>query len=193
MRDPCGRAPAAAPRRWRSSAMMSPVFERVPDLVNANAALVRRGRFLTVTFLVESGATQYLVRVVEGRVTRVERGPFLMRDWAFAIRASDEAWRKFWEPVPAAGYQDVLAMAKFGHALIEGDLLVLMQNLRYVQELLRSPGARVTREASTPPLAEGHIEPITGRYVHVTLGGSRHRVYFEEAGGGIPLVCLHTA
>lgn len=38
-----------------------------------------------------------------------------------------------------------------------------------------------------------HIEPSVGRYVHLTIGGRRHRVYFEEAGEGIPLVCLHTA
>ncbi len=37
------------------------------------------------------------------------------------------------------------------------------------------------------------IEPIVGRYVRLTLGGRPHRVYFEEAGQGIPLVCLHTA
>ncbi len=37
------------------------------------------------------------------------------------------------------------------------------------------------------------LDPITGRYVHVTLGGRAHRLYFEEAGSGIPLVCLHTA
>jgi pimeloyl-ACP methyl ester carboxylesterase len=37
------------------------------------------------------------------------------------------------------------------------------------------------------------LEPIVGRYLHLTLGGRRHRVYFEEAGQGIPLVCLHTA
>jgi len=37
------------------------------------------------------------------------------------------------------------------------------------------------------------LEPITGRYLGLTLGGRRHRLYFEEAGLGIPLVCLHTA
>jgi pimeloyl-ACP methyl ester carboxylesterase len=37
------------------------------------------------------------------------------------------------------------------------------------------------------------IDPIVGRYVHLTLGGRAHRIYFEEAGEGIPLVCLHTA
>jgi len=37
------------------------------------------------------------------------------------------------------------------------------------------------------------IDPIVGRYVHASLGGRPHRIYFEEAGQGIPLVCLHTA
>jgi pimeloyl-ACP methyl ester carboxylesterase len=37
------------------------------------------------------------------------------------------------------------------------------------------------------------IEPIVGRYVHVDIEGQMHRIYFEENGAGIPLVCLHTA
>jgi pimeloyl-ACP methyl ester carboxylesterase len=37
------------------------------------------------------------------------------------------------------------------------------------------------------------IEPITGRYAHVALDGRDHRIYYEEAGDGIPLLCLHTA
>jgi pimeloyl-ACP methyl ester carboxylesterase len=38
-----------------------------------------------------------------------------------------------------------------------------------------------------------YIEPMVGRYVHVDIDGTMHRIYFEEAGQGIPLVCLHTA
>ena len=37
------------------------------------------------------------------------------------------------------------------------------------------------------------IEPIVGRYANVAIEGRLHRLYFEEAGRGIPLVCLHTA
>jgi len=37
------------------------------------------------------------------------------------------------------------------------------------------------------------FEPIIGRYLTLELSGRPHRVYFEEAGRGIPLVCLHTA
>ncbi len=36
-------------------------------------------------------------------------------------------------------------------------------------------------------------DPIVGRYVYLALQGREHRVYFEEAGQGVPLLCLHTA
>jgi len=37
------------------------------------------------------------------------------------------------------------------------------------------------------------FEPTTGRYLSTMLLGREHRLYFEEAGQGIPLLCLHTA
>ncbi|HUM14383.1 MAG TPA: alpha/beta hydrolase [Candidatus Nitrosotalea sp.] len=42
-------------------------------------------------------------------------------------------------------------------------------------------------------MAEPIFESIRGTYVHLALGGRPHRLYFEDAGEGIPLVCLHTA
>ena len=36
-------------------------------------------------------------------------------------------------------------------------------------------------------------EPITGHYGQFNIDGIKHRIYWEEAGKGIPLVCLHTA
>ena len=56
--------------------MMAPVsaaalHDRVAALagvVNADAGLVRRGRFLSTTFLLEIGEVEYLVKVAEGRV-----------------------------------------------------------------------------------------------------------------------------
>jgi pimeloyl-ACP methyl ester carboxylesterase len=191
---------------------MALVFERLPELVNGNADLVRRGRFFTTTFLVTSDDTHYLVRVVEGRIDKVERGPFLMRDWRFAIRAPSAAWKEFWTPEPRVGFHDLFAMAKAGHMLIEGDLLPLMQNLRYVQDVLAAPrfvqhGGSDARSPQSPHRSDGAqagaharpsigsdgVEPIIGRYVHFPVCGRAHRVYFEEAGQGIPLVCLHTA
>lgn len=124
------------------------MIERLPELVNADAAIVRRGQFLTTEFLVEVGDTPYLVVVVAGRIERVERGPFLLRPWSFAVRASADAWRRFWEPVPEPGYHDLFAMTKRGAARIEGDLRPLMAHLRYVKDVLAAPrrlGRRIAR------------------------------------------------
>lgn len=38
-----------------------------------------------------------------------------------------------------------------------------------------------------------NIEPINGHYVHIDIDGRTHRIYFEAAGEGVPLLCLHTA
>jgi pimeloyl-ACP methyl ester carboxylesterase len=37
------------------------------------------------------------------------------------------------------------------------------------------------------------FEPVIGRYLNLTLLGRPHRLYVEEAGQGVPLLCLHTA
>ena len=37
------------------------------------------------------------------------------------------------------------------------------------------------------------FEPIVGRYLPVNIGADQHRIFIEEAGSGIPLLCLHTA
>jgi pimeloyl-ACP methyl ester carboxylesterase len=37
------------------------------------------------------------------------------------------------------------------------------------------------------------FEPIAGRYISVDIDGAAHRIFVEEAGAGVPLLCLHTA
>jgi len=70
-----------------------------------------------------------------------------------------------------------------------------MANLLYMKDVLAAP--RQKQEFPTMGSAETTIgpiiEPIIGRYIHLDLGGRDNRIYFEEAGQGIPLVCLHTA
>ena len=37
------------------------------------------------------------------------------------------------------------------------------------------------------------FEPMMGRYFTLNIGGDACRIYMEESGSGIPLLCLHTA
>ncbi|MEQ8393759.1 hypothetical protein [Thalassobaculum sp.] len=126
-----------------SADQVAAVLARLPELVNRQEPLVRRGRFFSGEFLVEADGVPVHVKVHEGRIAAVEKGPFRMRAWRFAIRAEADAWLRFWEPVPAPGYHDVIAMGRLGVARLEGDLQPLMANLRYIKEVLASPRGTV--------------------------------------------------
>jgi hypothetical protein len=125
---------------------LAAMIERLPDLVNADAALVRRGRMLTVDVLLEIGAVPYHVSIASGRVAGIERGPLIMRSWAFAIRGNAQAWRQFWRPFPPPHFHDIFALAKRGEFRIEGNLYPLMTNLLYFKGMLAAP-RRLTEDA----------------------------------------------
>ena len=112
------------------------MIEKLPDVVNADAALVRRGRFLTTVILIEVGEEAYLVRIAEGRIDSVSRGPHVMPRWSFALRAPSDAWAAFWTPRPAPGYHDLLALMKSRLLRVEGDAKLFMAHLRYIKEIL---------------------------------------------------------
>jgi pimeloyl-ACP methyl ester carboxylesterase len=42
-------------------------------------------------------------------------------------------------------------------------------------------------------MTKPEFEPVVGRYLNLPIGGKPHRLYLEEAGAGVPLLCLHTA
>jgi hypothetical protein len=117
-------------------------FERLPELVNGDAWLVRRGRFLDVDVLIGLGTSPYYLTIEHGRIVRLERGPQLMRSWRFALRAEASAWRQHWQPVPEPHFHDLLAMAKRGALAIEGDVRPFMANLFYFKDVLAAPRQR---------------------------------------------------
>ena len=172
------------------------MIERIADLVNADDDLVRRGRFLSTTFLIEIGDTGYLVKIIEGRVVSVTPGPFVTPNYSFALRAPRDEWELFWTALPPPGHHDIFALFKRGKLVIEGDLHPLMANLLYIKDVLASPrklaGASGGSRAAAPT-GKPRFEPIVGRYLNLELLGRPHRLYVEEAGKGIPLLCLHTA
>jgi pimeloyl-ACP methyl ester carboxylesterase len=114
-------------------------------------------------------------------------------DPAFTLIASPEAWDEFAKPVPAVGYQSLVAMVRTGHLRVEGDMLEFGRHLLFLEQLFASLRTKSEPGARGPARDEPMIEPVVGRYLRLDLNGRPHRIYFEEAGQGIPLVCLHTA
>ncbi len=116
--------------------MIQQVLERLPELANGDAWLTHRGRFLHVTFMLAVGEEHFLIRIREGRVESVDRGPFVMPQWSFALRASAKDWRTFWDPSPPPGFHDLVAMMKFKRLQLDGDPYPFMTHIRYFKDLL---------------------------------------------------------
>jgi hypothetical protein len=112
------------------------MIEALQKRVNDDERLVRRGRYLTTTFLLEVGRTAWLISIHEGRIVSVTPGPFVMPSSAFALRASQEEWGKFWSNRPPPGSNDLMALIKRRVLKAEGDLQVFMANLRYFKDAL---------------------------------------------------------
>ena len=112
------------------------MIDTLKDKVNGDAGLVRRGRYLTTTFLLEVGSAAWLIQIFEGRIVAVTKGPFVMPSSAFALRAPREEWEKFWSRRPPPGSNDLMALIKRRVLRAEGDVQIFMANLRYFKEVL---------------------------------------------------------
>ena len=115
------------------------MIDKIASLVNADAKLVRRGRFVDTTFMIAIDDAYTLIRVQEGRVTQVTPGPFITPDYSFALRASRGVWEKFWQPLPPLGFTDVFALVKQKLMRVEGDIHPFMANLLYFKDVIAAP------------------------------------------------------
>lgn len=123
--------------------VLADAFARLPDLVNADSWLVRKGRLLDIDILVELGDVPFCVAIQRGRIAACDRGPLPLRPWEFAVRGTRNGWRRFWEPVPPPQFHDIFALVKRGEFRIEGNVHRLMVNLFYFKEVLAAPRGHI--------------------------------------------------
>src|SRR6266851_1078781 len=163
-------------------------FARLTAALDGNEALRRRARLAALSLTVLNGEETMSVDV--GERISVRQG--VVPGAAFSLGATPETWAEFAKPVPAAGFQSLVGMQRMGHLKVEGDMVAYGRNLLFLEQLfaaLRPSSARERSAGVGTPV----IEPVVGRYLRLDFNGKPHRIYFEEAGTGIPLLCLHTA
>ena len=115
------------------------MIERLPEFVNGNPVIMRRGRYVNLAILVGVGEKDYIVRIHTGYVTDVYIRKMSIESGRFSIRAPADIWKEFWRPIPKRAHHDLFSMLAAGLAEIEGDLLPFMQNLQYFKDLLAAP------------------------------------------------------
>ncbi|TQR85157.1 hypothetical protein D8S82_18325 [Mycobacterium hodleri] len=114
---------------------------------NDDPEIQAHGKYFTCSYLLDMAERTFVVEVSRGMVVNVavDPGP-LDVSYQFALRASAETWRNFGVPVPAPMYHGIWSASFQRDLKLEGDILVLMQNLRCFTrqfELLRTVGVPV--------------------------------------------------
>ena len=85
----------------------------LPQLVNGDAGLVRRGRYLTTTFLVEAGDTEFLVQVAAEAVPGLDRDRLLADLQDERYRDEVERDRRIAERLGVRGTPSLFVNGKF--------------------------------------------------------------------------------
>lgn len=136
-----GQQTKGPPAAFTDAAVIE-AFKSIPDLLARDPALVARGAMLEVDCLLGPTVQPFHVAIRAGRIVDLTPAPVLMRAWRFAYRASPAAFAAYWQPMPAPGWHDLLALTKRGEATLEGDIHPFMTHLQYFKDLLALPRSR---------------------------------------------------
>jgi hypothetical protein len=117
------------------------------EATNGDPEIRAHGKFFTCSYLLDMGEHRFVVRLDGGKIldVAVDPKPLDVR-YEFAVRASAETWREFGAEMPKPMFHGIWAASFQRDMRLEGDILVLMQNLRCFTrqiELLRVTGVPV--------------------------------------------------
>ncbi|WP_349361059.1 hypothetical protein [Stappia sp.] len=104
--------------------------------LNALPHLRRLGRLFCETVQLRVDGDEYYLTFDKGELVELREGPSRKTPYRFAFVTDAEALDRFWEPRPAPGFHDLFGLVKIGRGRIEGDILVLVKNLRFFKEFM---------------------------------------------------------
>lgn len=116
------------------------------NLTDNDETIQCMGKYYTCSFMYDMTDCKVIVEMHDGKVKTINTDPAPLDPYDFALRASAQTWREFAKPVPKPMFHGIWAASFCEDLRLEGNLLVLMQNLRNftVQfELLRKCGVPV--------------------------------------------------
>ena len=163
------------------------MFEFLKQRSDANPHIALQRGFGPLTLDLRAGKDRTVATIDEQGVRFEPPGS---RAADLVLSAAADAWAELRKAEPPPGFQTLATMRRARHLTVTGDMAKFYRHLLLL-EMLFSP----LEDGAAPEAAGGApaIEPVTGRYLRLAISGRPHRVYFEEAGEGVPLLCLHTA
>ena len=116
------------------------------NLSDSDKTIAAMAKYYTCTYMWDMGEAKVIVEMLDGKVRHIHADPQPLDGYDFALRASAQTWREFSRPIPRPMFHGIWAASFRKDLKLEGNILVLMQNLRNftVQfELLRKCGVPV--------------------------------------------------
>ena len=123
-----------ASKFWEGA--MRQVLDLMADRLEGRSHLVHLGRLFSETVLLQVDETEFYISFEKGRVSAITQGPSRKTSWRFGLRCDEEALHAFWQPIPKPGFHDLFGLVKIGRAQIDGDILILVKNLRFFKEFM---------------------------------------------------------
>jgi pimeloyl-ACP methyl ester carboxylesterase len=159
-----------------------------------DASLVAWAGSWSVCFAIASGPDTAVFNLVDGAVQPGDGEP------AFTLAAPASVWAKFLLPVPPRHHHGIFAMHyRIPEFAIQGDQLMFMQHAHVARRVLEigkwlALGNTPPVPLSLAPRGGPRAAPnVQGGYVPVTVGGTTYQIYYETAGSGRDVLCMHTA
>ena len=118
----------------------------------------------------------------------------------FTLSAPGDIWAKFLEPIPPRHHHGIFAMMyRLPEFEISGSTLSFMQFAHLARRVLDIGKWLALGNAAPAPVSLAprggprKMPAVTGGYVPVTVGGTTYQIYYETAGSGRDVLCMHTA
>lgn len=168
-------------------------IERWVAAINADAECANHGRGFNDAFTLVIDEARYTLNVRNGNIEQViEDGGPLARS-VFTLDAPSAVWQALFSSDPKPMNHALFAAIGSGSMRFEGDIRLVFQQMLTLSawvDIARGLNGTVVRAAEP----EFHDDwQAVGRYTNVTVDGARHKVFYFEAGEGIPVLCQHTA
>jgi len=148
----------------------------------------------SVCFAIAAGADTTVFNLRDGKIQPGGGEP------AFTLAAPAAVWAKFLLPIPPRHHHGLFAMHyRIPEFAIQGDQLVFMQHAHVARRVLEigkwlALGNAVPVPLSLAPRGGPRAVPkVQGGYVPVMVGGTTYQIYYETAGSGRDVLCMHTA
>jgi len=120
--------------------------KKYEDLTNSDATIAAMAKYYSCSFMFDMEKAKVIIEMHDGKVKHINTNPGPLDPYDFALRASANTWKEFSQPIPKSMYHGIWSASFRKDLKIEGNHLILMQNLRNftVQfELLRKSGVPV--------------------------------------------------